>query len=96
MYTLSIKGRAIKMVLEAYEWYEEQKRGLGEEFLAELDTFYKKIVASPTHYSKIKKNYRKVALDRFPYIIVYELFPDEIVVFAVFHTSRSPKRLFRN
>jgi toxin ParE1/3/4 len=96
VYSLSIKPRAILMAKEAYDWYEEQRKGLGEEFLAELDLFYKKIVSTPTHYKKVKKNYRQVSLDRYPFIIFYELFQKEVVVFAVFHTKRSPQKIFRN
>ena len=96
MYSLIIKDRALRMTLEAYDWYEVQKKGLGEEFLAELDTSYKKIQTHPTFYSIIKKNYRQVSLKRFPYVIVYEIIKSQVIVFAVFHTSRNPGLKFRD
>ena len=40
MYSLTIKPRAILMTKNAYDWYEKQKPGLGEEFLDELDGIY--------------------------------------------------------
>lgn len=91
MYQLILKHRAVTMVRKAYNWYEKQKKGLGEEFLLELDVYYKKIERTPQFYGKIEKGYRQVRLKRFPYVIVYDIIINEVVVFAVFHTSRNAK-----
>lgn len=95
MYKLIFKHRALLMVKEAYNWYEKQKIGLGEEFLSELDVCYKKIQKTPAFFGKIEKNYRQVRLKRFPYLIVYEIMEKDVVVFAVFHTSRNPDNKFK-
>ena len=96
MYALIIKPRAILMIKEAYDWYELQKPGLGEEFLEELDSFYKRIEVHPEYFGKIKKNFRQAALKRFPFVLVYEIIKTEVVVFAVFHTSRNPRYKFKD
>ncbi|HWR33150.1 MAG TPA: type II toxin-antitoxin system RelE/ParE family toxin [Chitinophagaceae bacterium] len=96
MYSLIIKPRAILMTKDAYNWYEEQKPDLGEEFLDELDGVYNKLSSHPEYFGKIKKNFRQVALKRFPFVIVYEIIKTEVVVFAVFHTSRNPKFKFKD
>ena len=95
MYSLIIKPLAILMTKDAYKWYEEQKPGLGEEFLDELDGIYNKLSAHPEYFVKLKKNFRQAALKRFPFVIVYEIIKKGVVVFAVFHTSRNPKYKFR-
>jgi ParE toxin of type II toxin-antitoxin system, parDE len=82
------------MAKDAYKWYETQKQGLGEEFLDELDGAYLKLESHPEYFGKVKKNFRQVALKRFPFVIVYEIIKTEVVVFAVFHTSRNPKGKF--
>ncbi len=69
MYQLVIKPRAIQMTKDAYEWYEKQKQGLGEEFLEELDKFYFKVKSHSEYFSKIKKNFRQASLKRFPFVI---------------------------
>ena len=94
MYPLIIKPRAILMTRDDYDWYEEQKPGLGEEFLSELESIYLKIESHPEYFGKVKKSFRQAALKRFPFVIVYEIIKTEIVVFAVFHTSRNPKLKF--
>ncbi len=96
MYSLIIKPRAILMTKDAYDWYEEQKPGLGEEFLDELDGIYNKLSSHPEYFGKVKKNFRQAALKRFPFVIVYEIIKKEVVVFAVFHTSRNSKFKFRD
>jgi plasmid stabilization system protein ParE len=96
MYHIILKPRAILMVKEAYEWYEKQKKELGEEFLGELDTVYKKLKAHPQYYSKVKKDFRQCKLKRFPFVIIYQLSENQVLIFAVFHTKRNPKRRFKN
>lgn len=82
------------MQKEAYEWYELQQKGLGELFLNELDKHYAKAVSLPTAYSKKEGNYRCISLRKFPYVIVFKIIKTTVVVYAVFHTSRSPKSKF--
>ncbi|MCW3110214.1 MAG: hypothetical protein JWQ09_4720 [Segetibacter sp.] len=95
MYQLIVKHRALIMVQEAYNWYEKQKEGLGEQFLSELDIYYEKLERTPEFYGKIENNYRQVRLKRFPYLVVYEIIEKKVVVFAVFHTSRNPNDKFK-
>lgn len=83
------------MAKEAYNWYEEQRQGLGEEFIKELDNCFDKLQSHPEYFGKIKKNFRQMSLKRFPYVIVFEIIKKEVVVFAVFHTKRNPKLKFR-
>ena len=83
------------MAKEAYDWYEEQRQGLGEEFIKELDSRFDKLQSHPEYFGKIKKNFRQISLKRFPYVIVFEIIKNEVVVFAVFHTKRNQKLKFR-
>jgi toxin ParE1/3/4 len=95
MYNLVIKPRAIEMAKEAYNWYEEQQVGLGELFLKELDGSFGRAEQFPRVYAKIRKNFRQVLLTTFPYVVVFEIFKNDVVVYAVFHTSRNPRKKFK-
>jgi hypothetical protein len=53
MYNLVIKPRAILMTKDAYDWYEKQKAGLGEDFLKELDSVYHKLEYHPEYFGKV-------------------------------------------
>ena len=95
MYTLILKQKAVEMAADAFQWYEDQHTGLGEIFISTLDSTLKKIQSFPTAHTKVKKDYRQVRLKKFPYVIVYEILKTEVVVLAIFHTKRHPRRKFR-
>lgn len=95
MYCLIIKPNAVKMLKEAYEWYEDKRIGLGDEFLDEIDACYDKLELIPEAYQKIKKDIRQIVVKRFPYVLVYEIFEKEIIIYAVFHTSQNPEKKFK-
>ena len=84
------------MIKDAFDWYEEQRAGLGEEFLEALGALYGKLILHPEYFGKVKKNFRQALLNRFPFVIVFEIIRTEVVVFAVFHTKRNPKIKFRS
>ena len=94
MYPLILKPQAIQMAKDAYQWYEEQRQGLGELFLAELENCLKKVQTTPETNGKVKKNYRQGKLQRFPYVIIYEIIHKEIIVLSIFHTRRNPRHKF--
>lgn len=83
------------MAKDAYDWYEEQQLGLGDRFLKELNGCYDKIESLPQSYAKIKSNFRQVVLQVFPYVVVFEILNHNVIVYAVFHTSRNPRKKFK-
>ena len=74
----------------AYDWYESQRRGLGEDFLLILEDSYAKISREPHGYQLIYKNIRRKLVNRFPYGIFFTLRDDSIIVVAIMHTKRNP------
>jgi len=89
---IEIRPLATIEILEAYDWYESQREGLGLEFLHELDVFYDSLLRNPETYSFYEGTVREGKLHRFPYVIVYEVFDEVIAVFSVFMTSQDPSR----
>lgn len=94
-YLLILKSGAEEDIEHAYNWYEDQQEGLGEQFLSELVSYYKKLELHPTSFGKLNKIYRQVILQRFPYIIVFEFNKAEVIIYAVFHKSRHPANKLR-
>lgn len=83
--------RATQDELEtAVAWYDEQRRGLGEEFLTELGDAIEKAANSPERYPVVFESVRRTVLRRFPYAIYYLQRQDMLVVLAVFHGRRNP------
>ena len=77
---------------EAYAWYEDQRRGLGEEFLGCVDACIQGIVRTPELHTKVHQNYRRALVRRFPFVVFYEFRSDTVTVYSVFHSSRDPDK----
>ena len=94
-YSLVIRDKAFSELEDAYSWYEQQQKGLGELFLSEFKEYSKIIQSSPESFEKKYKDFRELLLKTFPYFIVYQIDKNTVVVFSVFHTSRNPKRKYK-
>lgn len=75
---------------EVFRWYQLQRSGLGDEFLAELDLGIDAIRRSPEAYLRCYGNFRRFKLGRFPYVVFYEWNGEMVYIFGIFHTSRDP------
>jgi plasmid stabilization system protein ParE len=80
------------VLAEAQAWYEDQRSGLGTEFMAAVEGGLDDIRRAPEQWPiwRFDRPYRKRVLGRFPYVIFYVIEHDAIVVLAVAHTKRRP------
>jgi plasmid stabilization system protein ParE len=90
-YNLIIRKRAEQHIADAYTWYEEQRIGLGEEFLLCIEASLNAISENPLLLQEKHKNIRCIMTPRFPYGIFYFIDKSKVVVISVFHLSRNPK-----
>ena len=95
VYKLEIRPLATLEILEAFDWYELQREGLGVEFLDELEIFYTTLLRNPSSYGYFDRPTRQGKINRFPYVVVFEIFYESVVVYSVFMTKQDPgkKRL---
>lgn len=75
----------------AYGWYEDQRAGLGEEFLAAVDATFDAIERIPEMFRRVHGEVRRANVSRFPYAVFYRIEPKSVVVLTVLHTARDPK-----
>ena len=87
-----LRPDAEKDILEAAIWYEEQRIGLGNQFLNETLAVFSSIAETPLQYLLVYRNTRRVLIHRFPFGIYYRITKNRIVVLAVMHGSRNPQR----
>ncbi len=78
--------------IEAYSYYEEQQKGLGEKFEFEMDSILNYIVANPFIFQRKFKHYREAPLRTFPFFIVYEIYGSSVFINSIFHMSRNPSK----
>lgn len=96
-YKLAILKSAAQDTLEAYNYYEGLQQGLGDRFLTEVLERYNDIIKHPKYYGFINEEniVRDVMLRSFPYLVVYEIEDDKVIIFSVHSTYRNPERKFR-
>lgn len=78
---------------KARVWYALQREGLDDALTQRVDEALQRIVRSPYAYPVVYRHLRRAVLRQFPFAIFYEPTQDEILVFAVYHSSRDPKKL---
>ena len=87
-----VRPAAAADIEEAYAWYESQRPGLGEEFLAALQETREHIVAHPEAFAIVHRDTRRALVQsRFPYVLFYRIYGDNIVVVACMHAKRDPR-----
>ena len=90
-YSLVMQSEAIIDIQEAFEWYETQQPGLGFRLIDEVENTLEKICRTPYHYTSINQQYRRIKVNRFSYLVIYEIEGGKLIVNAVRHTRRKPK-----
>ena len=89
---LIIRPEADAELGEAFEWYETRVPGLGSDFILAIDATLAGILRNPRQHPRVHKTVRRALLRRFPYEIFFALGDHHIVILAVFHAKRNPKR----
>jgi plasmid stabilization system protein ParE len=78
--------------VEAIDWYEKRRKGLGADFLRAFETTMATIERNPYQYQLTEGVVRRAALRRFPYSVMYVVSDQELLVVACFHGRRNPAR----
>ena len=94
-FEIEIKQEAREDIADIFLWYEEHQVHLGYRF---LDVFEERIAflqKDPQVYSKKYKTFRQALVSKFPYLIIFEISGNIIIVFAVIHAKRKPSLRFK-
>ena len=74
----------------AFEWYESQQEGLGVELLASAEATFALLEKSPSVYHEIYRSFRRAAIRRFPFALIYIVQQQTVRIVSVFHYRRDP------
>lgn len=77
-------------ITEAAQYYEVRKPSLGSDFLGEMERALDQISANPEACQRIGKRVRRKTLWRFPYNLIYAVYPERIRIVACAHQKRRP------
>ncbi len=85
---IKIYSLAIKDVENGIDYYQLQQNGLGKKFEKQVNDTFKKIQKFPLAASIAYENVRYHVLDRFPYIILYQVDDKYIYILRIFNTHQ--------
>jgi plasmid stabilization system protein ParE len=90
--TIVLTEEAQQEIMDAFNYYESAQAGIGAMFINYLENTFNSISTNPNGFKKISSKSRQAVVPKFPFIVIYEAIDEKIVILAVFHTSRKPKR----
>lgn len=81
--------------VEVAGWYDEQAPGQGSRFSESLRNAIDRIKSSPETLPRLEtyvgeKDVRRYLLDGFPYLVIFTIQPQDVLVVAVMHAKRDP------
>ena len=84
---------------EAVEWYERKQPALGDQFGIAISVAIERIIYDPevfrpTTFRMDGRVVRRLVVTRFPFVIYFYATDQEVVILAILHTSRDPRRIF--
>jgi plasmid stabilization system protein ParE len=76
-------------------YYEERQVGLGEDLYDRVAKGIDAIARDPLRFplyegKQLTREFRRAIVERFPYLLVYEVRDDGILIVAVAHSGRQP------
>jgi plasmid stabilization system protein ParE len=88
---LVLRPAARTDLLEARDWYEQQRPGLGDAFVDAVEQMFERIEAMPGLYAAGFKGVRCGMVRKYPYVVYYRILTNQIEVLAVLHGRRDPQ-----
>lgn len=91
-FEVRLRPEAEQDLAEAATWHEARRSGLGHDFLDEVVTTLSNIAETPLRYPNLHRDIRRALIHRFPFAIYFQVLTQTVVVIAVLHGSRNPRR----
>lgn len=94
-YTINFHKQASEDFQESKDWYAEISEKLAERFESSVHSAIGIIAEAPSQFKKNSKNYHLYSLKKFPFLIVYKVYGETILIYAIYHHKRNPKKKYR-
>lgn len=90
MFQLDFRTKAREYTANAFDYYEDLSPGLGFRFLEEVESFLETLKKNPFAYSYFKEPARQGKVNHYPFVVIFEIATDTVIVFRVFNTHQNP------
>jgi toxin ParE1/3/4 len=90
-----ILPQAEEELYQAVVWYEDREFGVGLQLIEAYELARRVIEERADRLPRLetlrtKRDIRRIFLQRFPFMIVFEVLPHEVVILAIAHFSQKP------
>ena len=76
---------------EIRDYYNEQSRNLGDDFINEFERQVLRIAATPSRWMLVRGDTRRALMNRFPYLMLFRVVNDAAIRISVIkHERRHP------
>jgi plasmid stabilization system protein ParE len=86
---LILRRQAGSDLRQAFDWYEQQRPGLGVEFVTEVERAIQSLSGRPNSFPKTHGDARRILVNRFPYGVYFVVGARSVSVIGVLHGSRN-------
>ena len=77
---------------EAYQYFEQQKSGLGFQLLEDFTEVLELLENNPLLFQKVYGEKRRAVIRRFGYNVIYKVVDADVYVLAIMDGSRDPRK----
>ena len=88
---ISFHPLAIEEMIQAAQFYESRREGLGKYFLLSIENGLKRMGEMPFMPPADNLGRRKWRVKKFPYSVIYRVEEEKIIILAIAHGSRKPR-----
>lgn len=89
---VSIRAEARTDLQAAFDWYENQCAGLGDEFFVAIAEVLTRLEQNPEAFAFYHRNFRRALTRRFPYKVFFQIHGRTVIVFRILHGAQEHKR----
>jgi len=79
-------------VREAADWYDRRSPGLGDRFVDAVRHAVDRVIDDPESFTPSSAGVRYVTTPRFPYVVLFDVVEESLVILGVLHTARSMEK----
>jgi plasmid stabilization system protein ParE len=87
-----IRPNAEADLQKAWNWYESQRPGLGDELLIEVQAAIRRLESDPENRPFYYRDFRRLLTRRFPYKLFYRLDGGRVIIFRILHAKQEHGR----
>ena len=89
-YFLDVSTDALYDIQQGVDYYNDQQKGLGKRFASLINKTFTNIKKMPLSASFAFDNTRYKVVKKFPYIVLYRVQENTILIARVFNTHQQP------